>query len=938
MSGPLDPFAELWQHEREQMARLNPPTRRLPPSLSDINISAQSNFMRDNTSLLANGPRPKLGNIHRPSRSDPDWFPTTSRYDNPDSPLFRPTGPESAGPSRNAFAPRPFGVDETSTSQHALAPRRFGLNEPSTSQNILAPRPFGLNKPSTSQNAFAPQSFGLNEPSTSKHAFAPRRFGLNEPSTSFVPRPFALAEPSTSQTVFAPRPSGLNEPSTLFAPRPFALDEPRNSRNAFAPRPFGLNAPSTSRNGFASRPFGLTGGPSTLDNTFYHSRPRVHLHPMPGTEEEKLKKLEATFLAGKGQDSSSTATRKRPLEISDEDDECPYRPQQSQNTPYGLTIAKSCPPPEQKEATDMHTLVSDTARIEHPSHEFTLHVPATPQVHPPGSWPETTQAATRFADLTDNYVPEQALESASSWAGLTARLTRVVGNNMTTRANNTARAVRGVGNHITQRATKTARVVRVVGHDIGQRATITARRAVNVVGTFKRRIQQVLHRDTNEHDLEDHRRGPPADSDMPLLDAASVVVDDALSSDVMDATPEPLHPVEMPSPADGIFELVEIDFSGFNFWSSRSNSSDTPSSGSATKPKSLKRAAPESEDAFHPPKKSKNRAPMAFSPPRTRDSFVRKMFPPALVGSLAVAEAMKAHFAGNPMPLKRINYRRGAYHLQPIRVPSTEVKETATQRPKIAQSQEVKTKSILKTSSNAVASSSKSSVVDATTVSLPDANHEKHTPKPKPSRKVHFPNSPVTGERIITPRNAPPAPRTPSPSPPRARIGHLQHLLDAHARNILSSEEDTDAKAITYEEQKENIAPLAPDTTSRDLMSTEVTSHDMLSTEITSRDMLSNEYMRIEDTNIEHVNTNQTTADEVVSHEGRSVIAQESNTLSQDPSTQEAEQHPMGRALSALESDRGGKRGKRGGKKKAQPATPTRKNPPRAARSATPKR
>ncbi|RAH65420.1 uncharacterized protein BO66DRAFT_475078 [Aspergillus aculeatinus CBS 121060] len=928
MSGPLDPFAELWQHEREQMSRLNPPTRRLPPGLSDINISAQPNFMRDNTALLANGPGPKLGNIHRPSRSDPDWFPTTSRYDNPDSPLFRRTAPDSAGPSRNAFASRPFGVDETSTSQNVLASRRFGLNEP---------------------------------------------------STSFAPRPFALDEPSTSRTVFAPRPSGLSEPSTSFAPRPFALDEPRNSRNVFAPRPFGLNAPSTSRNGFASRPFGLTGEASTLDNTFYHSRPRVQLHPMPGTEEEKFKKLEATFLAGKGQDSSSTATRKRPLEISDEDDECPYRPQQSQNTPYGLTIAKSCPPLEQKEATDMHTLVSDTARIEHPSHEFTLRVPTTPQVRPPGSWPETTSAATRFADLTNNYVPEQALNPASSWAGLTARLTRVVGNNMTRRANNTARAVRGVGNHITQRATKTARVVRVVGHDISQRATITARRAVNVVGTFKRRIQQVLHRDTNEHGPEDHRRGPPADSDMPLLDAASVVddalssdvmdatleplhpvempsldaasvvVDDALSPDVMDATPEPLHPVEMPSPADGIFELVEIDFSGFNFWSSRSDSSDTPSSGSATKPKSLKRAAPESEDTVHPSKKSETRAPMAFSPLRTRGSFVRKMFPPAHVGSLAVAEAIEAHRAGDPEPLKRINYRRRAYFLPFIRVPSTEVKETASQRPKTAQSQEVKTKSILKTSSNAVASSSRSSVVDATTVSFSDANHEKHTPKPKPSRKVHFPNSPVTGERIITPRNAPPAPWTPSPSPspPRARIGHLQHLLDAHARNILSSEE-TDVKAITDEEQKENIAPMAPDTTSRDLMSTEVTSRDLMSTEVTSRDltstkvtprdMLSNEYMRTEDTNIEHVNTNQTTADEVISHEGRSVIAQESNMLSQDPSTQEAEQHPMGRALSALESDRGGKRGKRGKKKKAEPATPTRKNPPRAARSATPKR
>ncbi|RAH44972.1 uncharacterized protein BO95DRAFT_515152 [Aspergillus brunneoviolaceus CBS 621.78] len=897
MSRPLDPFAELWQHEREQMSRLNPPTRRLPPGLSDINISAQPNFMRDNTSLLANGPGPKLGNIHCPSRSDPDWFPTTSRYDNPDSPLFRPTAPDSAGPSRNAFAPRPFGVDETSTSQNVLASRRFGLNEPSTSQN----------------------------------AFAPQRFGLNEPSTSFAPRPSGINAPSTSRTVFAPRPSGLNEPSTSFAPRPFALDEPRNSRNVFAPRPFGLNAPSTSRNGFASRPFGLTGEASTLDNTFYHSRPRVQLHPMPGTEEEKFKKLEATFLAGKGQDSSSTATRKRPLEISDEDDECPYRPQQSQNTPYGLTIAKSCPPLEQKEATDMHTLVSDTARIEHPSHEFTLRVPTTPQVRPPGSWPETTSAATRFADLTNNYVPEQALNPASSWAGLTARLTRVVGNNMTRRANNTARAVRGVGNHITQRATKTARVVRVIGHDISQRATITARRAVNVVGTFKRRIQQVLHRDTNEHGSEDHRRGPPADSDMPSLDAASVVVDDVLSPDVLDATPEPLHPVEMPSPADGIFELVEINFSGFNFWSSRSDSSDTPSSGSATKPKSLKRAAPESEDTVHPSKKFETRAPMAFSPLRTRTSFVRKMFPPAHVGSLAVAEAIEAHRAGDPMPLKRINYRRRAYFLPFIRIPSTEVKETASQRSKTAQSQEVKTKSILKTSSNAVASSSKSSVIDATTVSFSDANHEKHTPKPKPSRKVHFPNSPVTGERIITPRNAPHAPWTPSPSPspspPRARIGHLQHLLDAHARNILSSEE-TDVKAITDEEQKENIAPMAPDTTPRDLMSTEVT----------PRDMLSNEYMRTEDTNIEQVNTNQTTADEVISHEGRSVIAQESNMLSQDPSTQEAEQHPMGRALSALESDRGGKRGKRGKKKKAEPATPTRKNPPRAARSATPKR
>ncbi|PYI17592.1 hypothetical protein BO99DRAFT_444499 [Aspergillus violaceofuscus CBS 115571] len=911
MSESVDAFAELWQKERDKV-RLSPPGRSPPRD-------ASHGF----------GPSAHIDRVMNPPSSRPSTYGSNG---------------QTSSRSDMASNARPFDTHR-------------GMNPPSR------PSAYGSNGQSSSHFDMARNTSLLNTDRAIHPLLARSNAfdGRGQSSTRFdLPSNARLSDPDRPRSCL--RPLRFDKSGNI---------ESRSENNwDFFPR-----TTRPSENAFASRPINPT-EPNTSDGTSDHSPPRIKLQLLSGTKEEKFKKLGAGILADIRQDSSSTATRKRPLEISDEDEECPNRPQQSQNTPYGLTIAKSCPL-KQKEATNMDTLVSDTARTEHPTRDFAPRIPTTPQICPPGSWPEFTPAATRFADVTDNYVPEQAPDPASSWAGLTVRLTRavgdnmarrststaravrVVGNHMTRHATNTARAVRVVGNNMTRHATNTARAVRVVGNGMSERATITARRAVNVVGTFKRRIQRVLHRDTNaEHGAEDHRRAAPADSDMPLIDAASVVDDDdddvidatlepphpvempsldaasvVVEDDVMGATLEPRHPVEKPSPADGIFELVEID-SGSDFESSPSKSSNTFGHDSAIKPKSLKRAAPESEDPVYPSKRSETRAPVVSTPIRLRGSWLRKMFPAPLLNSHAVAEAKKAYLAGDPTRLKHINYMRMAHRYLPVPIPSIEVKETASEKPKITQPEEVKTKSILKTSSSAVASSSKSSVVDATTISFSDASHEKHTPKPKPSRRVHFPNSPVTGERIITPRNAPPALRTPSPPPRRAAIGHLRHLLDAHARNILSSE-DTDVKAITDEEQKENIAPKAHDTTSRDMMSTEVTSHDLMSTE---RDMLSNEYMRTKDTNIEHVNTNQTTADEVISHEGTSDIAQESNTLSQDPSTQEAEQHPLGRAVSALESDSGGKRGERGKKKRAEPATHTRKNPPRAARSATPKR
>ncbi|PYH49569.1 uncharacterized protein BP01DRAFT_794 [Aspergillus saccharolyticus JOP 1030-1] len=500
--------------------------------------------------------------------------------------------------------------------------------------------------------------------------------------------------------------------------------------------------------------------------------------------------------------TSSIAGQKRRLELSEGEEERPSIPFSLQATPYSLTMASA-------------------------------KIPTTPEIRPPGRWPGGTPITPRLVDRQNSRQegPSRMTAIRNMWQN---RLMRVANNRMIQRASQAARWA-------AHRNVLQNRMTRAVYNGVIQHAPQAARRAVHVVDTFKRRVQQIFQRPArirNETPVEQVRAA--------INIWANPDTDLAVGNEII--RPEPM---DIDSAVENVTVINETMDVGTEAVSNEVTNTDSGIvndsaivNNSATASK--KRAAPDSDEAVSPPKRTK-------------------------ASSRRVQGALKTQSKGE---------KRRAEQIRPLK--------SALRRPSGASSKPKQA-----------------------------ADDEVDQGTSKPPRRVHFPRChEVTAEHILTPINEAPRRYRNLSYDDRydAAPPSLDHLLDDFGRSMVESVKSASPK-VCLVEQKENKAPASEATISNQLRRS----------------------ARIRNGNAKAENSSS-------ANQGASAMTPR-DRHGQDPFRREAEQYPMGRAMSAVESDTGGESedqpagnksagkkpaGKKPGRRKPaprEPQTPKRRSP-----------